>query len=225
MKDLLTKAMFIYKCAMDKKSRLHGGSVQYINQHSLIWGISSQINPMGGHTKGVCHGLAVEWLKAVSKGEDFIHALGNARNQLFADSKNLNSQTDSFFRTINDSHSQQNRDPEIDEKLLLTALEKVGKKVDKKAFKFPFTNAKSFLENGFFYFISTGSHAMAATSDRKSFEWNGKVTFYDPNVGLLTGTSKAFLEDYLKECVVETCNLAGGNPSEKSLTITKFKYI
>jgi hypothetical protein len=74
------------------------------------------------------------------------------------------------------------------------------------------------MQNGNYYFISSGSHAMAA-----SCHGSKSIDFYDPNVGEMCGISKNALQGYLKAAVEGSC-LAQGI-SVDSIKGTKFMEV
>jgi len=189
--DLLIKAMYMYKINMEKHAKANSGKVTYINQHSVLWGVQKQ-QSHGLHThshKGVCAGLAITWVRATLKGDNFMKQLNTARNEVMCREKDTDftPQTDSLFSDVDSAHLEQ---LDVDK-----AFKSIGALKNHVELSHPYTNADRHFSSGRFYYLSTGSHAMAL------FCHGSTVDFYDPNVGVVSGVKKKMIGPYIKDCV------------------------
>lgn len=214
--ELLTKAMYLYKIQMDKHARANNGAVTYLNQHSVLWGVQQQkSHEMGEHNYyGVCAGLAIEWVRATLKGDDFINKLNTARSEVMTQgkSKGVGKSSDALFAGVADAHYEQK-----DVKAAFKNVANCNKDVTSN---YPFGGADKHFSKGCFYYISTGTHATAA------FCRGDTLDFYDPNVGLAKGVKKIMIGGYFKDCIEETFKLLGqdvAGAKTKSLSILGFK--
>lgn len=199
--DLLAKAMYLYKIQMDQHARAHGGTVTYLSQHGVLWGVQQQkSHQMGEHShNGVCAGLAIEWIRGRMRGEDFISQLNTARSEVFTQgkSKGFGKASDALFAGVDKAHYEQ--------KDVKAALKAVASSVKDTSVTFPFGGANKHFEKGRYYYISTASHATAAYCNGDTMD------FYDPNVGEAKGVKKKMVEGYFKSCVEETLKLVGSD--------------
>ncbi len=192
-RELVEKAVYLYKIAFSNAARKCNANVRYVSQHSIIWGAMGQRGFEPRFWLGVCAGLALEWIKAQKQGRDLISDLATARNEVFSEKPATRRFLAGIVDGIHDSHKLQNQ--------LKTALTGVCTPVGTVVKSpFPFSDACSSMKNRRFYYISSGSHAMAAACHGKS-----RIDFYDPNVGEVRGISTKALRDYLKEAVEASC--------------------
>lgn len=191
MKDLLIKAMYMYKINMEKHAKAYGGKVTYLNQHTVLWGVQKQqSHNMYTHSyKGVCAGLAISWVRATLKGEDFMQQLNTARNEVMCREKDaaFTPQTDSLFSDVDSAHLEQ---LDVD-----AAFKPIAALKNTAEVSHPYSSADRHFTKGRFYYVSTASHAMAL------FCHGSTVDFYDPNVGVVTGVKKKMVGAYMKDCV------------------------
>lgn len=221
----LVKAFYIYKIYLDRHARAAGGTLQFLNQHTILWNIQKQASHSIQHqnSDGVCAGLAIEWLKTTCGGGDFLADLGNVRNDVLSQpgkgkgAASLKGGSNILLTGVDKSHLQQRN--------VARALEGVGKPLQGSPWKSPyaFKNAKSRFSPGNFYYISSGTHATAAVCRGKT------VDFYDPNVGLVKGAALSVVGDYFADAVFQTyAHILGsrdakGDASKKELLISGFK--
>jgi hypothetical protein len=187
-RDLLTKALFLYKIAFDKQARATGAAVNWIGQHSLLWGALGEHGFDEGWWLGLCAGLSIEWLKSRTAGGDLIQNLMDARNEAFTLKPANRPKIEQLATTVVASHREQNA---VDE-AVAGFLAACGS----TSFAYPFDKMAGAFTKSRYYYISSGSHAMAACTDA-----SGKVDFYDPNVGEVRGTSPRFFGPYLRDCI------------------------
>ena len=208
-KDVLAKAMLLYKVLFDKTAREVGGIVSFNSQHSALWangGFSEE------RYEGVCYGLAAEWLKerAVNRG-DLLANLAEFRNRSFVSHQ---PGMDSFVKAVTDSQVAQGNG-------MAMVLGGVLKKVSSGTSTYPFADLSKLFPTRRFFYISTKGHAMAAYCS-----WKGQVAFYDPNVGLVTDTDRQFFGKYLEQVVYGTYELTDEpkhNPLGKIVTVEVYK--
>ena len=214
--NILAEAMQLYKVLLDKHARKNNCNVTFLSQHSVLWGIQSQQSHQGlslHSNMGVCAGLAIEWIKATAKGTDFMAAMGRARNEVFTQGKSQGFSTGvtQLLDDVDDSHSEQNN--------ISKAFP--GGSGKETVSLYPFKGAAKAFSPDNYYYISSGTHAVAAYCS------GSKIDFYDPNVGLVKGASKKLVEEYMSEAVIKTHQLILNNQSpdlsKKSLTITHAK--
>lgn len=202
--ELLTKAMYMYKISMDKHARANNGKVNYLNQHSVLWGVQKQKshNIRFQSRLGVCAGLAITWLRATLKNEDFMKLLHTARSEVMSRGKDtaFTQKTDDLFVKVDEAHPEQND--------VVGAFKNLGRLVKNVEISHPYSTADRHFEKGNFYYVSTNSHAMALICHGDT------VDFYDPNVGVVTGVKKKMVGAYIKDCVeagftLQKMNLSG----------------
>ncbi len=214
--DLLIKAMYMYKINMEKHAKANGGKVTYLNQHTVLWGVQKQ-QSHGLYThsyKGVCAGLAITWVRATLKGDDFMKQLNTARKEVMCrdEGADFSQQTDSLFSDVDSAHLEQTN--------IYKAFESIGKLKNEVELNYPFGSADRHFSKGQFYYLSTSTHAMALFCNGST------VDFYDPNVGVVTGVKKKMIGAYLKDCMeagftLQDMDFAG--LKERKLSISGFK--
>ncbi|HVL02487.1 MAG TPA: YopT-type cysteine protease domain-containing protein [Dongiaceae bacterium] len=216
--ELLAKAMYLYKIQMDNYARANGGTVIYLNQHTVLWGVQQQkSHDMGDHSyAGVCAGLAIEWIRGSLKGDDFISKLNTARSEVFTQgkSKGFGKDAGALFTGVDKAHYEQ--------KDVKAAFKSVATCSKDTSATYPFGGANKNFTKGNYYYISTATHATAA------YCHGDTVDFYDPNVGVAKGVKKKMIEGYFKSCIDETLKLVGASASDakgKKLGILGFKSL
>jgi len=188
------KAVLLYKIAFDKAARAAGGSVRFASQHSLLWGAMNK----GGHGAfdsdrwlGVCAGLSMEWMKYKVQGKDFIALFYKVRSEVMGKQEGPKLGVAAFAGTVDASHVRQRNVVGA----LASYFTPVG---SEQQYGAPFTKLGASLRAGNYYYISSGTHAMAGRMVGSG------VDFYDPNVGEVTGTSPRFFNTYLSDCLNAT---------------------
>lgn len=208
--SVIIEAMYRYKVVLADAVAKCGGQARYISQHAILWQTSQK---EAGFDKdfhlGVCAGLAIEWIKARKAGQDFIGQLTKIRNEVMTKKSGQAEGWEDFVERVTDSHYRQ--------KQLHAALKDFEQQGEPERSPYPYKGIGKLLKAGCYHYISSGSHAMAA------FFEGGKVEFYDPNIGEVTGTSPAFLEAYFAAVVQVSAAILGIKPEDKPMTITVFK--
>jgi hypothetical protein len=186
-RELVTKAVYLYKIAFEQIARQVGGHVSYGSQHSVLWGMLGAGGFDPDFWLGVCAGLSIEWLKARASSGDLLRDLIATRTYAVTKEAKNRPNMESFASKVEASQTSQ-RSISMALKGILEPVSAPGNES-----KYPFTDViRNFPTRRYFY-ISSGSHAMAAHCD-----WKGSVTFYDPNVGEISGTSRSFFRLYFK---------------------------
>lgn len=214
-RKMVTEAFYRYKILFDSAARTCGGQITWLSQHSMLWGA---LRPRAGYGQpkenagfvpdywlGICAGLAMEWLKdeakvdakTLAKPKNFISNLQGARQEVFTKgAAERTTYLETLSTRVSDAHQRQNNLAHGD------ALGGSFSKAGDKEFIYPYADMGSaFKPKGFiskskrYFYVSSGTHAMGATINT-----DGKVDFYDPNVGLVTGTTPAFFPIYLRGC-------------------------
>ncbi len=192
-RDLMQRAMMFYRIAFDRQARATGGTVRWLGQHGLIytWIRDYNLDPNKGD--GLCAGLAIDWLnrRANPKPTDLIALLREQQGAAFQEPPESRVAIEAFAQALVESHNGQRRVKQALEEFLVIR--------DTKTFDYPYAKIEAvFVKNRFFY-ISTDGHSMAAATNAK-----GVVTFYDPNVGEVAGTTAKFFGPYQKACIDAT---------------------
>lgn len=207
-RKLLEEAMYRYKISFDSMGRQTGASMRYVNQHSVLWGGITRQNFNRARWLGVCAGLAIEWLKAESKGEDFISDLIRVRNAMFITKKTDNDEgafanwyIDKFANEVDDSHVLQNNVAKAVEGVLRVDG-------DERKSLFPYLTLTSVMKSNRYIYFGSATHAMGARTGRSFFS-ESKVDFYDPNVGEMRGTTIDGIAMYLRNAQRTTMALLG----------------
>jgi hypothetical protein len=220
---LVQKAMMLYKIAFDKSARAAGGSVRFASQHSLLWGAMNK----GGHGAfdnarwlGVCAGLSMEWMKYKCQGKDFIGLFYKIRNEVMGKQEGPKLGVAGFAGMVDASHVRQNNVAGA----LAGMFTPVG---SPQQYSAPYTKFSTAMRGGNYYYISTGSHAMAGR-----MVGSGGVDFYDPNVGEVTGTTPRFFDTYFRDAINATCIAKGYDAAQtkelfdsKQFTATAYRPI
>lgn len=196
----LEKFMFRYKVVMDQQASVHGGTVMYLNQHTVLWGVQKRDrHNLGADAGGVCAGLALEWIKATLDGQDFIKQLDAARNAVMTTPKEtpLDTAATKLFKGIHGAHEALTAENEIADNVK-KLLSKKAKYVKTLHSPHPHSGLESKLTDGSYYFLVTQQHVAACVCR------GDKVDLYDPNVGVVTGAAKKIVPDYFEDCMVAT---------------------
>lgn len=215
-KAMLEKALYLYKIEFVKAAEKSRAEINYLGQHSLLWGTMGTNGISPAFWFGVCAGLAIEWTKYRVAGNNFVTTLNSARSEAFITPEKERKIIASLKTDIERSHRLQDQ--------LTLALAGICKFTGKVyTSKYPFNNAYSSLKDGHYYYVSSGSHATAMYMGRK-----GKIDFYDPNIGEALGMNKSALQQYSRAAADSSCEVSGKSESElkyKTLTITEFRPI
>jgi hypothetical protein len=190
--NVVIEAMYRYKINFATAASLAGGTIRWANQHALLWGIGKLDDE---YRIGMCAGLAMEWMKAVRVKQDLVGRFMGARKEAFGNKDGKPSPkpaVESFYQLLDHSHNQQG-------KKMGAFLQNEFAIVATKTFTWPYANLGATLLKKHYYYISSGSHAMAAFLPAA-----GKVNFYDPNVAEITGTSPKFFDTYFKDNIEAT---------------------
>lgn len=215
-KAMLEKALYLYKIEFVKAAEKSRAEINYLGQHSLLWGTMGANGISPAFWFGVCAGLAIEWTKYRVVGNSFVSTLDSARSEAFITPEKERKIIASLKADIERSHRLQDQ--------LTLALKGTCKPTGKiYTSVYPFNNAYSSLKEGNYYYVSSGSHATAMYVGRK-----GKIDFYDPNIGEALGMSKPALQGYSRAAAESSCKVEGVDFSKlktKKLTITEFQPI
>ncbi|MEZ8315715.1 hypothetical protein AB4582_03110 [Vibrio splendidus] len=215
-KAMLEKALYLYKIEFVKAAEKSRAQINYLGQHSLLWGTMGVNGISPAFWFGVCAGLAIEWTKYRVAGNNFVGTLDSARSEAFITPEKERKIIASLKADIVRSHRLQDQLT-----LALTGTCKPTGKVYTS--NYPFNNAYSSLKEGHYYYVSSGSHATAMYMRRK-----GKIDFYDPNIGEALGMTKLALQQYSRAAADSTCKISGKPTSElkeKTITITEFRPV
>lgn len=196
-RKLVEKAVFLYKIAFSNTATRSGASVNYLSQHSMIWGAMIQKQFSTAFWLGICAGLAIEWIKSRKGGRDLMSDLHAARTEVFNKKAHERAGVEALSTVVNESHRLQNN-------LNLAFKDTCTSTGDPITSPFPFNNACSSFRSGNFYYISSGSHAMAVYCHGRN-----KLDFYDPNVGEMRGVKARDLEGYFKAASEASCIAQG----------------
>ena len=182
-----------YRVAFDRQARATGGNVRWLGQHGLVytWIQNYKLDPNKGD--GLCAGLAIDWLnlKAKPKPGDLITPLREQQGAAFREPPEKRAAIEEFAQELVESHNGQLR--------IKRALAEFLVLRDTKTFDYPYAKIEAAFAKSRFFYISTDGHSMAALTNAK-----GVVTFYDPNVGEVSGTSAKFFGPYQKACIDAT---------------------
>ena len=193
-------ALFLYRVAFDKQARATGGTVSWVSQHGLIYSWIKNYGLSEAKADGLCAGLAIDWLKARATGGDLVTILRNQQLAVFHEPPASRVAIETFAQALVESHNGQ-RDVE-------DALETFLRPGVKKSFDYPYAKIEGAFEKGTYFYISTAGHSMAAVTDDA-----GRMTFYDPNVGEVSGTSAKFFGPYQRACVEATATAKRAYPT------------
>jgi len=203
----MQEALLYYRLAFDKQARATGASVRWIGQHGLIWSLIRDYEFDAGKWMGLCAGLALDWLKAKAAGGNLLDTLREQQSVVFtAPSDKTRAKIAKFAADLLESHN--------DQRYVRTALSPALAHCGSKDFPYPFTKMEGAFAKDRYYYISSDIHAMAAYSSAL-----GVVTFYDPNVGEVAGTSPRFCAPYLKDCIDASFSLTERPASEKAAKV------
>lgn len=213
-REIVTKALYMYKLELAATRDRFGGTLRFISQHAVLWGGQNPGQFSQGFWLGVCAGLSIEWLKADAAGNDFVERLQRMRDSIFTDPRSAGFAQ--FATEVEASHVQQNR---LDA-ALVPPFRRNGPPVQSP---FPFTSLGGLFKRGSHVYISSGSHAMAGKVGDSFF--GNTITFYDPNVGELRDTKLDGVGRYLAAATQASMVVTGRDPSEaasKSITLQHF---
>ncbi|MCG7495588.1 YopT-type cysteine protease domain-containing protein [Vibrio sp. Of7-15] len=222
-RKLFSEAACLYKIAFASAERkCSGAKVRYISQFSFLWGALGTAGYDKGFWSGVCAGLSIEWIKANIDGRNYVEELYEHQLKVwgFNISGPNNEETDiqPMSQKVQKSHESQNN--------LDRALSGYSKEVSEVKVAYPYSNLSGCIKSGFYYYISSGAHAIAAYSSK------GRVHFYDPNVGEMSDATITAFRSYLQE--ITEASFKAQNKSEqetreglskKKLTIHKMQSI
>jgi hypothetical protein len=206
--------MYLYKIEFINAAGQYGGTVRNASQHSMLWGGMGGAGIDSYFWLGVCAGLAMEWIKYHARGDDLIDKLITVRTELMTTKRAENQSLAGSATDVTPSHYAQNN--------VATALRGVCTTNGSASFPYAFKGMKSGFKKGHYHYISSGSHAMAAFMGA-----DGKVAFYDPNVGEAKGLSSTeFFTRYLKAAVDATMSLTGDQSGKKKqMTVAAYAAV
>lgn len=215
-RKIVEKAVYLYKIDFVKAAEKSNAKINYLGQHSLIWGALGANGFDRDFWMGLCAGLAIEWTKYRVAGNNFLSTLSSARTEVFLTPEKERKLIATLKVDVERSHYCQRR--------LTTALK--GSCVPtERSFKsrYPFNNAYSSLVAGYYYYVSSGSHATAMYVNK-----NGSIDFYDPNIGEALGIKKKDLQHYMRAAKESTCKVEGKDFSTlqtQELTIIELRAV
>ncbi|OLQ72830.1 hypothetical protein BIT28_06490 [Photobacterium proteolyticum] len=196
-RQLIEKAVYLYKIAFSNAAKSCNAKVRYASQHSILWGAMGPNGFDPDFWKGLCAGLAIEWMKAQKQGRDLILNLDTARTDVFTLAAGERQHLEAIKDDIERSHYQQNT--------LVKALDGIcSPSGNNDSSLYPFNNACSVMKPGRMYYMSSGSHAIAAI-----YLGTNNIIFYDPNVGEMHGATKKAFQNYLKSAADSSCQVQG----------------
>jgi hypothetical protein len=215
-KAMLEKALYLYKIEFVKAAEKSRAQINYLGQHSLLWGTMGANGISPAFWFGVCAGLAIEWTKCRVAGNNWVGTLDSARTEAFITPEKERKIIASLKADIERSHRLQDQLT-----LALTGTCKPTGRIDTS--RYPFSNAYANLKEDHYYYVSSGSHATAMYVRKR-----GKIDFYDPNIGEALGMTKAALQQYSRaavDCSCQVSNMSRLDAEKKQLTITEFQPV
>ena len=220
--ETLIKAQFLYKIEFDKAIRANGGRVIWSGQHGMLWALNQAKVIDEFFWKGVCAGLAIEWLKEQADpiNYSFTQQQDDARREVFSRPRAAYQRAEHFAQQVFDSHQMQRQEM----KGLDGVLASAGPTRD---FQYPFQDIAASFSQGSFFYVSTGTHAMGVVRVGGRYFGSARYDFYDPNVGVAKRVKVDIFPQYLKAAVDKSFEVLGttNGRAEKIVSVQPFNKL